>query len=110
MTGRALVIRTIGDKEIAGAIVDALTPKQPTAEQLRVVQEELRAAKLDAAAMGVRTVRDRDYFHTKVREAEYYYGDNPTHGKPAQIALGIIGLVCEMTARCYRYLSAWNRS
>lgn len=109
MTGRALVIKTSGTPEIAEAIAEGIRANQPTAEEFAAMKAELEAAKLREAALAVRTVRDKDYFYCKVREAEYYYGDNPHHCKAAQFAMGLIGLICELVDGCYKYLSSWNR-
>lgn len=106
---RALVIRTAGDPEMAQAMAAAIMPKQPTEQEYEAIKAELRKMKQREAALGVRVVRDRDYYYCKAKEAEYYYGDNPTPCKPAAIALGVIGLICEVVDRSYKYLSAWNR-
>lgn len=109
MTGRALVIRKMGTVEIADAIEAAITPRQPSATEIDVVKAELNRMKQREAQLGVRVVRDRDYYYGKTKEAEYYYGDNPTYSKPAAAIIGLIGLMCEIVHGCYKYLSAWNR-
>lgn len=110
MTRRALVIKTGGNQEIAQAIVDGIaTVQNGRNAELEAVRAELERMKQREAALGVREVRDRDYWHCKAQEAEYYYGDNPHHGKAAEIALGVIGLVCVAVNGCFKYLQAWNR-
>lgn len=109
MTDLALVIKAGGTPEIAQAIVDGIKSNQPTESEYATIKAELNAMKQREAALGVRVIRDRDYYYCKAKEAEYYYGDNRPPCKPAAVVLGIVGLICETVNGVYKYLSAWNR-
>ena len=64
----------------------------------------------ELAKLGVRVVRDRDYWSTMITQAAYYYGSDPEPGRVSRAWWGMIGLMCYGIDRAYRYLSAWNRS
>lgn len=105
---KAVVIKTIGDNEIAGAIVEGMTRRviPMNTEELAVIKAELARYK---ARNGLRAYGDEKRLRTAKSEMARKYSSKPT--KPIVGAiLGVYGLFCLGVAEAYARLAEWNRS
>ncbi len=93
---RALVIKSYGDKAIAGAIADGMTrqAQSHSSEALRRVAMQQHTPE-EWAAM--------------TAKARFDYGQDRPHGRVYHAAMGAWGLVWSAIDGWYKYLSAWNR-
>ena len=91
---RAMVIRTYGDREIAGAIVDGIVRDVPRPDSLRRV------------AMHQHTPEE---WAAMIEQARYDYGQDMEHGRLYNAIWGIIGTVVLAVDGWYEMLAAWNR-
>ena len=108
MTGRAVVIKSTGDPEIAGAIVDGMQRQVVplSADELAVVKAELAKLK---ATYGVMKPRDDRYWRDKVAALDARYSVKPT-GK-VRDALTLVWAILWMTIQEWLdYLAEWNRA
>ena len=107
MERRAIVIRTVGDPEIAGAIVDGMN-NQVTAlsvEEMAAVRREF--AKLEAW-QGTRRYRQRrDWKNTRMALARKYHVRK--HSAAYEHLLVAWALMWLVIFECYHRLSLWNR-
>lgn len=92
---RALVIKTYGDKQIAGAIVNGIVRDVPKSDAVRRVAMHQHSPE-EWAAM--------------VTKAQYDYGQGRTHGRLYGAVWGLIGGLVLAVDGWYKYLSEWNRS
>lgn len=69
---RAVVIRTMGDSDVGGAIVDGVI-KELTSQELETVKAELEKTKAENTQLGVRKVRDKKDFAKKMRKLKRKY-------------------------------------
>lgn len=104
---KAVVIKTVGDEEIAGAIVDGMTKRI-----IRLNGDELAAMKAELARYkarnGIRAYGDKKRLRTARREMARKYSIKPA--KPIVGAiLGVYGLICLGVAEAYAQLAEWNR-
>lgn len=111
---RAVVIKTVGDPKMAGAIADAMSQRVIPLddEELAKVKAELARIKAEKrmqdARMGVRKKGEDERWHVTQRQLATYYRDKP-HGAMYWLALkGWALMWCGIYA-AYEYLSAWNR-
>lgn len=104
---KAIVIRTTGDPEIAGAIVDGMTRNIiPLDEgELANVRAELEAYK---AREGVRAYGDYKRTQAARQTNMRIYRATPAKRVSGAI-LGVWGLLWLVIFAAYDYLSAWNR-
>lgn len=105
---RAVVIRTIGDTEIAGAIVEGMTQRI-----IPLNTEELAAMKAELVRYknknGLRAYGDEKRLRRARREMARKYSTKPV--KPIVGAfLGVYGLACFVVWEMYARLAEWNRS
>ena len=104
---RAVVIKTAGDKEIAGAIVDGISRNiTPLNEaELAVVTAELTRLK---AAYGVMKERDDRYWADKMSALESKYGTEPS-SKVADALTLAWATVWTVLQGWIEYFQRWNR-
>lgn len=91
---RGLVIKTYGDNEIAGAIVNGIVRDVPQSDAVRRV------------AMHQHTPEE---WAAMIEQARYDYGQDREHGRLYNAIWGIIGTVVLAVDGWYAYMSAWNR-
>ena len=107
---RALVIKSYGDPQIAGAIVDGVVKTLPKG-QMQIVKAEIDrqriVRKLVRVAVG-NTKTDEDYACMTVK-AMGNYGYIPAHGRLYGAVMGAWGLLWTVVHECYNYLSEINR-
>lgn len=112
---RALVIRTVGDPAIAGAIADAMSQKviPLNDEELAKVKAELARVKEEKrrqdARIGVRKKGEDERWHVTQRQLAVYYRDKP-HGRVYWLALTGWAMLWYGIYTAWGRLSAWNRS
>lgn len=104
---KAMVIKTYGDPEIAGAIVDGMSRRvyNLDGDQLAVVKAELARYK---ARHELRVYGDQKRLRAARRELAMKYSSEP-HGRAYNAIMGVYGLVVLTIATAAAYLSAWNR-
>lgn len=104
---RAVVIKTVGDPQIAGAILDGMTQRV-----IPLDDGELAAVKAEYARLrakdAVRAYGDEKRFES-VRKALAVKYSTPNHGRLYEAILGTWGLLWYGIYAAYDYLSAWNR-
>lgn len=107
MTGRAVVIKTAGNPEIAGAIVDGITQNVTplNADELAVVKAEY--AKLQAA-YGVMKPRDDRYWKDKINALDSKYVTQPDRKLKEAITVAW-AMVWTFIKDWFDYFQAWNR-
>ena len=105
---KALVIKSVGDPEIAGAIIDGITKSV-----IQLDEGEMAAAKAEVARLrdknGLRAYGDQKRLRTARREMAIKYSTKPV-GRMTGAILGLYGLVCLLVASAYEQLATWNRS
>lgn len=109
---RAMVIRTAGDSALAGAIADGMCTAmtaQMSASEMAAVRAELDKLRQREAVLGVREPRDGRYWRRKLAYADMYYGGTEAPCRAAQVAWGLIGLVCLRVTEFYRRMAEINR-
>lgn len=103
---RAIVIKTYGDNEIAGAIADGVTQMIP------VVDDEYSTLKVRYAQMRdkaeIRAYGDEKRFRRARKQLARKYAVRP-HGRVYNAVMGAYGLACLVVDSVYRRMSAWNR-
>ena len=104
---RAVVIKTVGDTEIAGAIVEGMTQRV-----IPLNTEELAAMKAELVRYkdknGLRAYGDEKRLRRARKEMARKYSTKPV--KPIVGAfLGVYGLFCLGVAETYSRLAEWNR-
>jgi len=107
MERRALVIKTVGDPEIAGAIVDGITRRMEplNTQELKAMKRELLRLR---GREGVRKYRaDRDWYLVQQDLARQYHV--PRHGPIYEHILVAWALTFLFVIECFRRLSEWNR-
>ena len=107
MERRALVIKTMGDPEIAGAIVDGMTRQiEPlNTSELMAMKRELRRLR---GREGVRKYREDRDWHKVQQDLDRQYRV-PQHGVVYEHVLIAWAITCLFIAECFRRLSEWNR-
>ena len=103
MTRGALVIKTYGDPEIAGAIVDGMTRKviPLNDREYRVVRAELARLR---ACQGVRKYRQERDWHITQMELERKYGTKPRSNLYKNFLMGY-AFTCLLLEACWRKLT-----
>ena len=106
MERRAIVIRTMGNPEIAGAIVDGMTKNviPLDVKELKAVRAELTRLR---AREGVRKNREDRDWHDVQMSLERQYGVRQ-HGVVYDRIIVAWALTCLFVTECYRRLSAWR--
>lgn len=109
MNRRAIVIKSGGDAEFEGAIING-EMKALTSKELDTLREELAKIKKENAELGVRKVRDQKDFSKKIRKAKRNYTP-PRHLTRVEEKL-LVGwaLLCLSVQEIYRRMSEWNRA
>ena len=91
----ALVIK-YGDPEIADAIASGIeSAYRINPHELAMVREEMNALRQREARLGIREVRDANYFRRKIAEANMYYVF-PEGNKFCNALWGVYGLIIEV--------------
>ena len=105
---RAVVIRTVGDPGMAGAIVDGMTKRviPLDSDELAIVKAEY--ARLQARD-GVRAYGDSVRYETAVKALEEKYYEEP-HGAVHDAILGMWALLWEWLYGWVQYFQEWNRA
>lgn len=92
MTGRALVIKTVGDQDIGKAIADGMLE----AQQMRVVQDEIIRQRAARSLMRVDIGRggwSREDYSTLIESAALTYAEAPKQETALRtLGKGILGL------------------
>ena len=105
---KALVIKSVGDPEISGAIIDGITKTV-----IALDEGELAVVKSDLARLKVRSelraYGDQKRLRTARREMARKYSTKPA-GRMTGAILGLYGLICLLVASAYEQLATWNRS
>ena len=104
---RAIVIKTAGDPEIAGAIVDGITKKviPLDADELATVKAECARLK---ARDGVRRSKEDDEWPA-IRDGMAVKFGCKTHGPVYNNILLAWAIMWLVIFECFRRLQAWNR-
>lgn len=105
---KALVIKTIGDPQIAGAIVEGMTRRVIPLDQTELIAVKMEVAKLRAESE-LRAYGDSRRFERTKRELARKYSTKPQNRVTAAI-LVIWATLWLGIYTAYDYLSAWNRS
>lgn len=104
---QALVIRSCGDPQMCGAIVEGMTR-----QVIPIDQNELMAVKAELARLraekDVRAMGDSRRFQRARRELARKYATKPTSRVVGAI-LGVWGMVWLFIYTTYEYLAEWNR-
>lgn len=104
---KAIVIRTTGDPEIAGAIVEGMTRRV-----IPLDTDELSAVKAELARYKdrheLRAYGDEKRF-SEARDALARKYSSTPHGRAYDAILGVWGLLWYSVGAVYEYMSAWNR-
>jgi hypothetical protein len=104
---RAVVIKTVGDPQIAGAILDGMTQRV-----IPLDDGELAAVKAEYARLrakdAVRAYGDEKRFESVSKALAVKYS-TPTHGRLYGAILGVWALLWLSVREWYEYFSAWNR-
>ena len=105
---KALVIKSVGDPEIAGAIIDGITRNVIELDrgELEVVKDELTRLKVRSE---LRAYGDQKRLRMARQEMARKYSTKPV-GRATGAFLGLYGLFCLWVATAYRQLAEWNRS
>jgi len=101
---RAVVIR-YGDPELASAIEGGMrAAEQMTSTELEQVKAEMQRMRQAEAPLGVRVVRDANYFREQIAEAEANYGwIHPSRNPVTNFLWGVYGLLIEKTCDALDY-------
>lgn len=106
MNNRAIVIRTIGDPNLCGAIVDGMT-QQALSDSIELAEIKAAFERLKAKD-ALRTQGNKKRFLEARQElAEKYY--TPTHGRVYNGVLGLWGLFWLKFYAAVAYFQKWNR-
>lgn len=105
---RVVVIKTIGDADMAGAIVDGMSQRviPLNNDELAVVKAEY--AKLQAKE-GVRAYGDSVRYETAIKALEEKYAADE-HGAVHDAILGIWAMLWEFIYGWVQYFQEWNRA
>ncbi len=112
---RAVVIRTMGDEELSGAIVNAMVKPLESAEleavkaELRRLKDENTQLRDENTKLGVRKVRDAAYFAEQLASLEMDCPPARKSSKAAQLLLVAWALLTLTIREFYARLDAWNR-
>lgn len=105
---RAVVIRTVGDANMAGAIVDGMTQRV-----IPLDNDELAMVKAEYARLkvkdGVRAYGDSVRYETAIRALDEKYADEP-HGAVHDAILGLWALLWLNITEWVQYFQEWNRA
>lgn len=104
---RAVVIKTVGDPQIAGAILDGMTQKVIPLDDGELAAVKAEYARLQAKD-AVRAYADEKRFESvsKAMAVKYF---TPTHGQLYRAILGGWALLWLTVREWYEYFAAWNR-
>ena len=104
---RAIVVKTYGDEQIAGAIVDGMSraPALNAAELETVRAENVRLK----ALTGVRSYGDSARLETACKALAVKYSTKPV-GRLYGAVLGLWALLWWEVVQWVEYFKAWNRS
>ena len=105
---KAMVIRTMGDPQICGAIVEGMTRRVIPLDESELTAVKLEVARLRAQSE-LRAYGDSRRFKRARRELARKYYTPPMN--PVRVAiLAVWGVVWLGIFNAYDYLAAWNRS
>lgn len=104
---KAVVIKTYGDPEIAGAIMDGLTKRVIPLNEDELASVKAELAKLKGRSE-IRAYGDEKRFEAACEDLARKYSTRPT-GRLAGALMGLYGLACLWVATTYERLAAWNR-
>lgn len=114
MTGRAVVIKTAGNPEIAGAIVDGISKNivPLSADELEVVRREYERLeaeyKMLQAEYGVMKPRDSKYWQAQIDKLNAE--DDSGNVKKLRNTLTLVwAIVWTMCDEWFHFLQDWNR-
>jgi hypothetical protein len=101
------VIKTVGDPQIAGAILDGMTQKVIPLDDGELAAVKAEYARLQAKD-GVRSYADEKRFESVSKALALKYS-TPTHGRLYEAVLGGWALFWLTVRGWYEYFRAWNR-
>lgn len=104
---RAVVIKTVGDPQIAGAILDGMTKKIIPLDDGELAMVKAEYARLQAKD-GVRSYADEKRFESVSKALAVKYS-TPTHGRLYGAILGVWALLWLSINEWYEYFRVWNR-
>ena len=104
---RAVVIKTVSDPQIAGAILDGMTQKVIPLDDGELAAVKAEYAKLQAKD-AVRSYGDGVRFESVSKALAVKYS-TPTHGRLYGAIWGLIGGFVLAINGWYEYFKAWNR-
>lgn len=104
---QALVIKTYGDPQICGAIVEGMTRRVIPLDQMELTAVKLEVARL-RAKNDIRAYGDSKRFERARRELARKYRTRPTNPVKEAI-LAVWSMFWLGIFNAYDYLSAWNR-
>lgn len=104
---RALVIKTYGDQQIAGAIMDGMTRAVTPLNEQEYARLRAELARLRARD-DIRAYGDSVRWENVAGALEAKYYTRPAKPLTGAI-LGFYGLVCMIVHEAYVYFSEWNR-
>ena len=105
---KAVVIKTVGDAEMASVMVDAVVKPLETVE-LAAVKAELEKTKAENAELVVRKVRDNISYNKKMRKLKRKYTPPKKPSKAGEVILVIWALIWLGIFATVDYLTEWNR-
>ena len=104
---KAVVIKTVGDPEIAGAIIDGMTRRVIPLDDGEMAMLKAELVRL-RDKNGIRAYGDQKRLRIARSEMARKYSTRPV--KPIVGAfLGLYGLACYGVAKSYEFLAEWNR-
>lgn len=109
---RAIIIKSYGDTDISNAIVSGMVKELPSKE-MDALRGELMYYKTKDAQNGVHVNRSRKTWQEKFNNLPLKYGYLDEQRTPGFVARGLLvgwAMAWLMIDKCYKRLSAWNRS
>lgn len=104
---RAVVIKTVGDPQIAGAILDGMSKKVIPLDDGELAAVKAEYARLQAKD-AVRSYADEKRFESVSKALAVKYS-TPTHGRLYEAVLGVWALLWLSISEWCEYFRAWNR-
>lgn len=104
---RAVVIKTFGDTQIAGAIVDGMTQRMIPLDEDELATIKAEYARLQAQD-AVRRYGDEERWQDVRKALAIKYSTKPAKPLKSTI-LGVWALLWLWVLQTFRYFQAWNR-